>query len=139
MGSDSTRASDARPPTPRAQLARVVVAGTLAAVVGAGPVVAWDLSTQLPADGGVPPAARKASPWRGAGRELKGAAAAIARSYLPSTAPSASASESASAAGPTVITPPTTTALAPPPPSPPRIHHHVSPAPEPAMILGGIE
>jgi hypothetical protein len=135
MGSESRRTSDARPPTPRAQVARVVVAGTLAVVLGAGPAVAWDLSTQLPTRDGIPPAARKASPWRGAGRELKDAAAAIARVYLPSTAvPSASAPSTVVAPA---VAPPPTASFAPPPP--PHLYHHVRPAPEPAMIFGGVE
>ena len=36
--------------TPRAQLARVLVGATFAVLVGAGPAIAWDVSTQPPLD-----------------------------------------------------------------------------------------
>jgi hypothetical protein len=71
-----------RPPTPRAQFAHVVVAAGAAVLLGAGPAVAWDLSTQPPRA-----EARSAwprpSPWLSAARQMKAAVGGIARIYLP--------------------------------------------------------
>ena len=36
------------PPTPRAQLGRVVIGAVLGLVLGAGPALAWDLSASPP-------------------------------------------------------------------------------------------
>src|SRR5262249_58401602 len=35
--------------TPRTQMAKVLVGATLALLLGAGPAVAWDMTTQMPA------------------------------------------------------------------------------------------
>ena len=73
-------------PTPRAQLSRVVVAACAAILLGAGPAVAWDMSTQ-------PPRAEprsawpRPSPWLSAGKQMKAAAGGIARIYLPRDKP----------------------------------------------------
>ncbi|HEY8039095.1 MAG TPA: hypothetical protein VIF15_04845 [Polyangiaceae bacterium] len=73
------------PPTPRAQLARVLVGATLAAVLGAGPALAWDLSTQLPRSHDVPTPWARPSPWLTAGKQMKSAMGGLAREYLPHT------------------------------------------------------
>lgn len=70
------------PPTPRAQLSRVVVAAGAAVLLGAGPAVAWDLSTQPPRAEPRSPLPRP-SPWLSAGKQMKAAAGGIARIYLP--------------------------------------------------------
>jgi len=75
-------ARDPRSPTPRAQLARVVVGGLAALVLGAGPAVAWDLSTQPPRAEARSPWPRP-SPWLTAGKQMKASAGGIARIYLP--------------------------------------------------------
>jgi hypothetical protein len=97
------------PPTPRSQLARVVVGASLAAVLGAGPAVAWDVSTQLPR---APPPSHwpKPSPWRDAGKNMKTAAGDIARLYLPRTRPAPAASEVSAATPAPTPTPSVTTA-----------------------------
>jgi hypothetical protein len=131
---DPREGREPRSSTPRAQVARVVAAGALAAVLGAGPAVAWDVSTQLPLPNSAP-AARKPSPWRGAGRELKVAAVTLARVYLPSASAAPSASEA-----PTVASPAST--LAPPvPPAavlPPPVFHRY-PVPRPALAGEDVE
>ena len=70
------------PPTPRAQFARVVVAAGAAVLLGAGPAVAWDLSTQPPHAEPRAPWPHP-SPWLSAGKQMKAAAGGIARIYLP--------------------------------------------------------
>jgi hypothetical protein len=70
------------PPTPRAQFARVVVAAGAAVLLGAGPAVAWDLSTQPPRAEPRSPWGHP-SPWVSAGKQMKAAAGGIARVYLP--------------------------------------------------------
>jgi hypothetical protein len=100
------------PPTPRSQLARVVVAAVLAAVLGGGPAVAWDLSTQLPR-AEAPSPWPKPSPWRDAGKSAKTAAGDIARLYLPRARPAPTATEEP-APSPTAaasIAPPAATSL----------------------------
>jgi hypothetical protein len=94
---DRVDAPDRAPPTPRSQLARVVVAAMLAAVLGGGPALAWDLSTQLPRP---EPMSHwsKPSPWRDAGKSMKTAAGEIARLYLPRSRPAPTASEEPAAA-----------------------------------------
>jgi hypothetical protein len=95
-----------RGPTPRAQLTRVVVAATAALVLGAGPAIAWDLSTQPPrAD---PPTGwPKPSPWLAAGKQMKTAAGGIARIYFPRASPAPADPEDA-APPPMMPTPATT-------------------------------
>ena len=96
-------------PTPRAQLSRVVLAAGLAVAVGAGPAVAWDLTSQAPRAEPRSPWP-KPSPWLSAGKELKAAAGGVARVYLPLGEPSASAepiptpAAAATASVPSVIT-----------------------------------
>jgi hypothetical protein len=68
--------------TPRAQLARVLVGATFAILVGAGPAIAWDVSTQPPR-AEAPSPWPQPSPWKGAGEHLKDAMKGIARVYLP--------------------------------------------------------
>jgi hypothetical protein len=71
---------------PRAQAARVVVGVAVAIVLGAGPAIAWDVSTQAPqgAERRHPPqGASSGSPWRMAGHHVKEAVGGIARVYLP--------------------------------------------------------
>jgi hypothetical protein len=89
-------------PTPRAQMARVVVGATLAVVLGAGPAVAWDVSTQLPR-GEAPSHWAKASPWRSAGKHVKSAAVDVARVYLPRSRPSPVTDEESSPAPPAPV------------------------------------
>jgi len=95
------------PPTPRAQFARVVVAAGAALLLGAGPAVAWDLSTQPPRAEARSPWPRP-SPWLSAGKQMKAAAGGIARIYLPRDKPapadSADPATSATSASPTAPT-----------------------------------
>jgi hypothetical protein len=98
---------------PRAQMTKVLLGATLAIMVGAGPAVAWDMTTQMPRVRSATAAATPhgSSPWKRAGRDLKDAIKAVARVYLPhanrahpaqqarlSPAPTASPIASASAA-----------------------------------------
>lgn len=98
-----------RGPTPRAQLTRVVVAATAALALGAGPAIAWDLSTQ-------PPRAEprtgwpKPSPWLSAGKQMKAAAGGIARIYFPKASPAPADSEAVT--GPPMVPAPTVMPLA---------------------------
>jgi hypothetical protein len=69
-------------PTPRAQVARVLVGATAAVLLGAGPAIAWDLSTQPPRAVARPIWPRP-SPWLSAGKQMKTAAGGLARVYLP--------------------------------------------------------
>jgi hypothetical protein len=82
-----TRPPSRPPPTPRAQMARVLVASSFALLVGIGPAVAWDVSTQPPRAEAPSPWPRP-SPWETAGSQMAGAVKGIARIYLPSTIPS---------------------------------------------------
>ena len=109
------------PPSPRAQLSRVVLAGCAALLLGAGPAVAWDLSTQPPRAEARSPWPRP-SPWLQAGREMKAAAGGIARIYLPRDrqAPVDTADPTGSAA--------------PPPPPPPSSTVAKSPWPPPRVV-----
>jgi hypothetical protein len=75
--------------TPRAQLLRVVAASTLALVLGAGPAIAWDASTQLPRVRGAAAAAARPSPWKGAALRLRRVLRGVARAYLPREWPAA--------------------------------------------------
>jgi hypothetical protein len=70
------------PPTPRAQMARVLVASSFALLVGIGPAVAWDVSTQPPRAEAPSPWPRP-SPWTTAASQMAGAVKGIARVYLP--------------------------------------------------------
>jgi len=101
------------PPTPRAQLSRVVVGAVAAVLLGAGPAVAWDLSTQppraeAPSPGPLP------SPWLSAGKQMKAAVGGIVRVYLPRdiAAPPETAA-SASVVVPSLAAPPSAAATAP--------------------------
>ena len=98
--------------TPRAQMAKVLLGATLAIMVGAGPAVAWDMTTQMPHRAAAAAATHGTSPWKRAGRDLKDAFKAVARVYLPRTnrvrpveqarlSPAPTASSIASAAPPT--------------------------------------
>ena len=69
-------------------MAKVLVGVTLAVLLGAGPAVAWDMTTQMPATQRSTTAAAAVhgtSPWKRAGRDLKDAFKAVARVYLPRT------------------------------------------------------
>jgi hypothetical protein len=79
------RSSAVRPTrtmTPRAQMVRVLVGATFAIMVGAGPAIAWDVSTQPPR-AEVPSPWAPPSPWKTAGEHMKEAVKGIARVYLP--------------------------------------------------------
>lgn len=93
--------SSAAPLTPRAQVARVLVGAVAAMIVGAGPAVAWDLSTQLPRAASSRP--RAPSVWGAAGKQLKAAAGGIARVYLPRTSEPPASSEPAAVATPAPV------------------------------------
>jgi hypothetical protein len=71
--------------TPRAQMAKVLLGATLAVMLGAGPAVAWDMTTQVPLRASTAAATHGTSPWKRAGRDLKDAFKAVARVYLPKT------------------------------------------------------
>jgi hypothetical protein len=73
--------------TPRAQMAKVLVGATLAVMLGAGPAIAWDMTTQMPrrAAAATATVAHGTSPWKRAGHDLKDAFKAVARVYLPKT------------------------------------------------------
>jgi hypothetical protein len=69
-------------------MAKVLVGATLAVMLGAGPAVAWDMTTQMPAthrSATAAAAVHGTSPWKRAGRDLKDAFKAVARVYLPRT------------------------------------------------------
>jgi hypothetical protein len=68
--------------TPRAQMIRVLVGATFAILVGTGPAIAWDVSTQPPR-AEVPSPWAPPSPWKTAGEHMKEAVKGIARVYLP--------------------------------------------------------
>jgi len=101
-------ASPPAPPTPRAQLSRVVLAAGAAVLLGAGPAVAWDLTTQPPRA-----EARSAwprpSPWLAAMKQTKAAAGGIARVYLPRdlAGPADSADPASAVLVPSPAAPPT--------------------------------
>jgi hypothetical protein len=125
-------AASPAPPTPRSQLARVLVGSVMAVVLGAGPAVAWDLSTQPPRAeprSAWPPR----SPWRAAGRDMKAALGNIARVYLPRDKPRpVDPAEGTAAASSAVVAPaPTPVIISPPPPRPPPHVSHFSFRPEP--------
>lgn len=92
-------------------MTKVFLGATLAILVGAGPAVAWDMTTQMPRRSAAAATAHGTSPWKRAGRDLKDAFKAVARVYLPRTnrscpveqarlAPAPTASSIASAAPP---------------------------------------
>jgi hypothetical protein len=70
-------------------MAKVLVGATLAVMLGAGPAVAWDMTTQMPRREATAATAAAAtqvrSPWKRAGRDLKDAFKAVTRVYLPRT------------------------------------------------------
>ncbi|HTQ46937.1 MAG TPA: hypothetical protein VMI75_29485 [Polyangiaceae bacterium] len=67
-------------------MAKVLVGVTLAVMLGAGPAVAWDMTTQMPRQSTrAASAIHGTSPWKRAGRDLKDAFKAVARVYLPRT------------------------------------------------------
>ena len=74
-----------RPLTPRAQMARVMLGSVFALLVGAGPAVAWDRSSQPPRAEAPSPWPHP-SPWGSAGAHVKDALAAVVRVYIPRTA-----------------------------------------------------
>lgn len=71
--------------TPRTQMTRVFVGVTLAVMVGAGPAVAWDMTTQMPHRAAASAWSHPKSPWRRAGHDLKDAFKTLTRVYLPRT------------------------------------------------------
>jgi hypothetical protein len=71
--------------TPRTQMAKVLVGATLAVLLGAGPAIAWDVTTQMPRRAATATVTHGTSPWKRAGRDLKDAFKAVARVYLPRT------------------------------------------------------
>ncbi|HEX4082528.1 MAG TPA: hypothetical protein VHX40_06135 [Acidimicrobiales bacterium] len=84
----------------------MVVAAGAALALGAGPAVAWDLSTQPPR-AKAPSAWPRPSPWLSAAKQAKAAAADLARVYVPRVEePDAGSDE------PLVPAPGTTTAAA---------------------------
>jgi hypothetical protein len=97
-------------------MAKVLLAATLAVMLGAGPAVAWDMTTQMPRRAAATASATHGtSPWKRAGHDLKDAFKAVTRVYLPRTnrarsveqprpAPAPTASSIASAAPPVRIT-----------------------------------
>jgi len=67
-------------------MAKVLVGVTLAVMLGAGPAVAWDMTTQMPRRSTTSATTvHGTSPWKRAGRDLKDAFKAVARVYLPRT------------------------------------------------------
>jgi hypothetical protein len=74
--------STSSPHAQRGTRLRLLAAAVFVSVVGLGPAIAWDLTTQ-------PPRAEprsawpKASPWKVAGAQMKDSAKAMARVYLP--------------------------------------------------------
>lgn len=93
------------PPTPRRQVARVIVGLAGAFVLGATPAVAWDLTTQPPQPAAPTPWPRP-SPWASVGVQMKAAAGGLARVYLPSDAPPASSVPPATSVATSLATPP---------------------------------
>jgi hypothetical protein len=66
-------------------MAKVLLGVTLAVMLGAGPAVAWDMTTQMPGRAARAATVHGTSPWKRAGRDLKDAFKAVARVYLPKT------------------------------------------------------
>jgi hypothetical protein len=67
-------------------MAKVLLGVTLAVMLGAGPAVAWDMTTQMPRlAAATATVTHGTSPWKRAGRDLKDAFKAVARVYLPRT------------------------------------------------------
>jgi len=90
--------------TPRAQAARVVVGLAVAIVLGAGPAIAWDVSTQAPRPAERrTPQATSPSPWKTAGTHVKAAVGGIARVYLPLSEDPPVASEAVPVTAPTAV------------------------------------
>jgi hypothetical protein len=66
-------------------MAKVLLGATLAVMLGAGPAVAWDMTTQMPRRAAAMTATHGTSPWKRAGRDLKDAFKTVTRVYLPRT------------------------------------------------------
>jgi hypothetical protein len=66
-------------------MTRLLLGVTLAIMVGAGPAVAWDMTTQMPRLHAAAPTFHASSPWKRAGHDLKDAFKSVARVYLPRT------------------------------------------------------
>ena len=107
--------------TPRAQMIRVMLGAVAAILVGAGPAIAWDVSTQPPR-AEQPSSWPKPSPWKDAGKHMTDAVKQIARVYLPRSrndvaeeeaAAAASAAAALSPPAPSSTTGPTGSAVAP--------------------------
>ncbi len=100
-------------------MTRVVLGVTLAIMVGAGPAVAWDMTTQMPKRAAAAATARGGtSPWKRAGHDLKDAFKAVARVYLPHTNRARPAQQARLAPAPTASSIASAVPLAPTPPIP---------------------
>jgi hypothetical protein len=66
-------------------MTKVLLGVTLAVMLGAGPAVAWDMTTQMPRRAATATVTHGTSPWKRAGRDLKDAFKAVTRVYLPRT------------------------------------------------------
>jgi hypothetical protein len=69
-------------PAPRLARAHILAAGALVALLGLGPAVLWDMTSQPPAPPSFSPWP-KPSPWKTAGQQMKDGAKAVALVYLP--------------------------------------------------------
>jgi hypothetical protein len=98
--------------SPRAQLAHVVVASALAALLGAAPAAAWDASTQA----ATPAFARahQASAWTGFGAQIKRTLRRLGRAYLPARNPSEATPAPTALAAAKPLCPPPTASAGPP-------------------------
>ncbi|HEX8794787.1 MAG TPA: hypothetical protein VF765_27765 [Polyangiaceae bacterium] len=100
-------------------MTKVILGVTLAIMVGAGPAVAWDMTTQMPRRPAAAAAAHAgSSPWKRAGRDLKDAFKAVARVYLPHTNRARPVQQARLAPAPTASSIASAVPLAPPPPIP---------------------
>ncbi len=101
-------------------MAKVLVGVTLAVMLGAGPAVAWDMTTQMPRRSTTTAAAavHGTSPWKRAGRDLKDAFKAVARVYLPRTNRAVPAQQARLAPAPTASSIASAVPLGPAPPPP---------------------
>ena len=100
--------------TPRAQMVRVLIGATFAILVGSGPAIAWDVSTQPPRAERQSPWAPP-SPWKIAGEHMKDAVKGIARVYLPRSRRAVAEDQATCAASASALpTPPSAPSASPP-------------------------
>jgi hypothetical protein len=76
---------------------RLAAAAALVCILGLGPAVAWDMTSQPPRAKPRSPWASPPSPWKVAGLQMKDSARAMAKVYLPPRAEESSSPPSTGA------------------------------------------